>query len=126
MGLRADFSKFAASVRHALAGIVHGFLTERHVQIHFIVASLVILSALLLPVSKLEWLALILAIGTTIALELVNTAIERIVDLVSERYHPLAKAAKDCAAGAVLISAIASVIIGCIIFIPHIIELFGK
>lgn len=126
MGLRGDFSKFITSVRYSLAGIVHALLTERHVQIHFFTAFFAILLAFLLSVSKLEWLVLIVVISLTISLELVNTAVERVVDLVSERYHPLAKHAKDCAAGAVLISAIASVIIGCIIFIPHIIELFGK
>lgn len=126
MGLQDDFSKFISSVRYAIAGIVHAFLAERHMQIHFTVASLVILSAFLLSVSKLEWLVLIIVISMTISLELVNTALERVVDLVSERFHPLAKAAKDCAAGAVLTSAIASVIIGCIIFIPHLLQLFGK
>lgn len=126
MGLRDDFSKFIFSVRNAIAGIVHAFLAERHMQIHFVAATLVVLSAFLLSVSKLEWVVLIIAIGMTISLELVNTAIERVVDLVSERFHPLAKQAKDCAAGAVLVSAIASVIIGCIIFIPHLLELFRK
>lgn len=126
MGLRDDLSKFISSVRDALAGIVHALLVERHMQIHFVAASLVTLFAFLLSVSKLEWLVLIMTIGMTISLELVNTAIERVVDLVSERFHPLAKAAKDCAAGAVLISAIASVIIGCIIFIPRLLELFEK
>lgn len=126
MGLRDNLLQFARSVRYAIAGIVHAFRTEKHVQIHFVVAIIVAIFAFIFSVSKLEWLILIVVIGMTISLELVNTAIERVVDMVSEHYHPLAKTAKDCAAGAVLISAIASVIIGCIIFIPRLFELFAR
>jgi undecaprenol kinase len=70
-----------------------------------------------------EWLFVIFAIGGMFALELLNTAIERLVDLVTMEYHPLAKQAKDIAAGAVFLYAIFSVIVGFIIFIPRILKL---
>ncbi len=70
--------------------------------------------------SAIEWMFISFAICGVLALELVNTAIERVVDLVTKDIHPLAKQAKDVAAGAVLLYAILSVIIGCIIFLPKI------
>jgi undecaprenol kinase len=85
-------------------------------------AVLVILFAFYYHLSASEWIFILFAIGGMFSLELVNTAIERIVDLVTEEYHPLAKQAKDIAAGAVIVYAILSVIIGCIIFLPKIIK----
>ena len=71
-------------------------------------------------ISIIQWLLVLFAIGGMIALELMNTAIERLVDYISPQFHPLAKQAKDLAAGAVFSFAILSVIIGCIIFVPYI------
>jgi undecaprenol kinase len=74
-------------------------------------------------ITKTEWLFILVAIGGMFALELVNTAIERLVDLVTAEYHPLAKQAKDLAAGAVLVYAILSVGIGMVIFLPYLLKL---
>ena len=79
---------------------------------------LVIICGFIFHLSITEWLICILLFALVISLELVNTAIEAVVDLCSPDYHELAKYAKDVAAGSVLISAIASVVIGLIIFIP--------
>ncbi len=89
-------------------------------KIHLGISLIVILTGLWLSLSMLEWLFIILAIGGMLSLEMINTAIERAVDLVTDQYHPLAKDAKDIAAGAVLLYAIMSVIIGVIIFVPKI------
>ena len=75
-------------------------------------------------INKYEWAILVLTIGLVISCELVNTAIEAVVDLVTEEYHPLAKVAKDTAAAAVLIFAFVAVIVGLIIFVPKILLLF--
>ncbi|MBB6445988.1 undecaprenol kinase [Bacillus benzoevorans] len=91
-------------------------------RIHCTAAGLVILFGLYFQLSASEWIFILLAIGGMFSLELVNTAIERTVDLVTEEFHPLAKQAKDIAAGAVLVYAILSVIIGCIIFLPKIVK----
>ena len=74
-------------------------------------------------ITKLEWLFVLTAIGGMLALELMNTAIEKAVDLVTNETHPLAKAAKDTAAGAVLVYAIFSAVVGLIIFLPRIMNL---
>ncbi len=71
-----------------------------------------------------EWAILILTIGLVISCELINTAIEAVVDLITEEYHPLAKVAKDTSASAVFIFAIVAVVVGLIIFLPKIIMLF--
>lgn len=117
-------SRFRKSFRYAIAGISYAFKSERHFKIHFAVAFIVLLFATFLSVTRVEWIVLLLVISSTITLELVNTAIENVVDLITEEHHPLAKIAKDIAAGAVLVSALMSVIIGLIIFIPRLLELF--
>ncbi len=89
-------------------------------KIHLLFTMVVILLGLLLQVSRVEWVFLLVLIGGVISLELINSSIENLVDLVTEEYHPLAKKAKDMAAAAVFIFSIVSVIIGLIIFIPKI------
>ena len=110
------------SFSYAIAGIKTALRSERNMRIHFIVSLLVIGCAVFFSISKMEWLLVILAIGGVFSLELINTAIERVVDLVTEEYHPLAKQAKDLAAGAVFIYAITAVLIGMIIFLPYVLR----
>ncbi|WNS74338.1 diacylglycerol kinase family protein [Bacillus sp. DTU_2020_1000418_1_SI_GHA_SEK_038] len=111
------------SFRYAISGINEAFKQERNLKIHLLVSIIVILMGLVLSISYIEWLFILLAIGGMLSLELLNSSIERVVDLVTEDYHPLAKAAKDIAAGAVLIFAVISVIIGLIIFLPKLANL---
>ncbi|MBE2934279.1 diacylglycerol kinase family protein [Anoxybacillus flavithermus] len=85
-------------------------------RIHLVAAIIVIVAAAVFRVSKMEWLVLLITIGIVISLEIVNSAIERAVDLVTDEYRPLAKEAKDLAAGAVLVFAFLSIIIGISIF----------
>lgn len=120
--LNVNLRKVAKSFSFAFQGISTALKNERNIKIHVCVSGVVLLLGLWFSLSKIEWLFILLAIGGMIALELLNTAIERIVDLVTEEFHPLAKQAKDIAAGAVLIYAILSVIIGLIIFFPKLIK----
>lgn len=106
------------SFKYAFEGILEGLKTERNMKIHFSIMILVIIFGIVLKISKAEWIICIILFGLVISLELVNTAIENTVDLIIQEKHPKAKLAKDAAAGAVLISAISSAIIGLIIFIP--------
>ena len=92
--------------------------SEKNMRIHLFCSIIVLLVSYYFSITKMEWLFILIAIGGMFALELVNTAIERVVDLVTAEYHPLAKQAKDMAAGAVLIYAILSIAIGIIIFLP--------
>jgi undecaprenol kinase len=111
------------SFSFAISGIHNAILNERNIRIHLIISIFVIGFSIFLSITKVEWLFVIFAIGGMLALELLNTAIERLVDLVTMEYHPLAKQAKDIAAGAVFLYAIFSVIVGFIIFIPRIFKL---
>ena len=93
-------------------------------KIHCIAVILVTAAGTFFQISAMEWCICLLLFGMVVSLELVNTAVEAVVDLVTEEKKPLAKIAKDTAAGAVLFTAIMSVFIGCIIFIPHLLELW--
>ncbi len=88
-------------------------------KIHLFFTMLVVLLGFFLQVSLVEWVFLLLSIGGVISLELINSSIENLVDLVTEEFHPLAKKAKDMAAAAVFIFSMVSIIIGMIIFIPR-------
>ena len=107
----------------AFAGIKAAILEERNMRIHLVISLLVILAGVWLSLSPTEWMFVLFAIGGMLALEMINSAVERIVDLVTADYHSLAKAAKDMAAGAVLVYAILCVVIGMIIFLPKILRL---
>lgn len=106
------------SVGYALQGIKFAFIEGRNFKIQMGFAILVSILGLVLKISGTEWLSLILIISIVLILELLNTAIETVVDMVSLNFHPLAKITKDCAAGAVLVAAFASIVIGLIIFVP--------
>jgi undecaprenol kinase len=116
-GIRAAFG-------NAFIGFDYAFRTERNLKIHFTVAVLVITAGALLKISALEWAIIMLTIGAVFVTEMINTAIEYTVDLASPEKHDLARKAKDVSAGAVLIIAASSVIIGLIIFLPKLIALF--
>lgn len=94
--------------------------SEPNMRIHVIVAILVVIFGFFFDISITEWISCLLCIGLVFSAEMINTAIENIVDLVSPNYNELAAKAKDIAAGAVLISAIISVIIGLLIFLPKV------
>ena len=116
----------AESFGYAFEGIWTGIRNERNMKIHCLAIIVVTLTGTLFQITAMEWCICLLLFALVAALELVNTAIEAVVDLVTEEKKPLAKIAKDTAAGAVLFAAIISVIIGCIIFLPYVLELFEK
>lgn len=104
------------SFNYAVAGIIHALKKEKNMKIHFTMATIVLVSSLFFDFTRIELLILFFAISLVIMAEMFNTAIERVVDLVTDKYHPLAKAAKDVAAGGVLVAAINSVIVGYLLF----------
>ena len=107
---------------HAYEGINYAVTKERNMHIHVSVSVLVIVAGAILRISYGEWLICLLLIGLVMSLELVNTAIEAVVDMITTKEDPVAKVAKDASAGAVLISSIISAIIGFAIFLPKIFE----
>ncbi|SFA95676.1 diacylglycerol kinase family protein [Bacillus sp. cl95] len=110
----------------AIEGITQGIKEEKNMRIHLFFSIIALSISIMLSLSSLEWVLIILCIGGMLALELVNSALERVVDMVTKEYHPLAKQAKDMAAGAVFLYAIISVIIGLIIFMPKLISLINS
>lgn len=108
------------SFDHAWAGLVFLMKSEPHARIHFLATIMVLIAAWSLEVSRQDWLWLILAITLVWMSEAINTAIEHLCDVVSPELSQSVKRAKDIAAAAVLIAAIAAVVIGVIVFIPHI------
>jgi len=104
------------SFTHAFDGILYAARTQRNLRIHLVLAALVLTAGALLRLDRLSLTAIALAIAVVIALELLNTAIEAIVDLLTVRDHPLAKTAKDAAAGAVLVAALAAAVVGYLTF----------
>ncbi len=109
------------SFSDAFHGISFAFQTEIHFKIHLIFTLLALLASWLLSVSLEEFALILVVIGLVWTAELINTAIERTVDLVTTDFHPLAKQAKDISAGAVLVTAILSVLVGLVVFLPKII-----
>ena len=108
------------SFSHAFRGIFYVIRSQHNFRIHLFFAVLVVLAGFLFSISVSEWLILMLTIALVLSLEMINSAIECLVDLVTKEYHPIAGKVKDIAAGAVLVAAIISIIIGLIIFIPKI------
>lgn len=113
--------KFLNSFKYAFEGIKYSIKSEQNLKIHIIIMIFVIIAGIVFKISKFEWIICIILFGFVISLELVNTAIEKVVDLITVEKNPKAKIAKDVAAGAVLISAICAAIIGVIIFLGAII-----
>ncbi|WP_080844998.1 diacylglycerol kinase family protein [Cytobacillus gottheilii] len=115
----------AKSFSYAAEGLSSASRSERNLKVHLLIMPMIVGTGFFFSISRYEWLVVILVIGGMIALELMNTAVERVVDLVTDQYHPLAKQAKDIAAAAVLVYAITAIVIGVMIFVPKIIDSIG-
>lgn len=112
------------SFGYAASGVVQAG-SERNFKVDVVSAVVVFAACALLQVPAWGWAVVAMCVGVQLAMETVNTAIEAIVDLASPDIHPLAKRAKDCAAGAALITACASVVVGLIVFVPALLALLG-
>ena len=110
------------SFGYAFEGIFTGIRGERNMKIHCFAAVCVIVAGVLFHISVTEWCICLVLFGLILSLELVNTAFEAVVDLVTEDKKPLAKLAKDTAAGAVLIAAVMAAVAGLLIFVPKLVS----
>lgn len=115
--------RFILGFYFAFQGILNTLKSERNMRVHFLVALLVILAGFYFGLAPLEWLLVGLSISLVIGFELINTAIERVCDLINTSNHPLAKAAKDASAGAVLVAAGFALLVGYLIFFPRLVTL---
>ncbi|WP_285876624.1 diacylglycerol kinase family protein [Fictibacillus phosphorivorans] len=116
------WDKLLKSFQYAYAGIIQTYRSEQNFKIHLFISVTVIIIAVILNFSALRMTVLLIVIGIVLALELMNTAVEKTVDLITLKRHPLAKEAKDAAAGAVLVFSIFAVIIGILLFIEPLLK----
>lgn len=116
--------KLLRSFTYALAGIQSCFVSELNFRIHLFAAVLVSVCGLFFKISAAEWIAIGFCIALVTTMEMMNTAIEKLCDVVHKELHRVIKTAKDIAAGAVLLSAVFSLITAAIIFLPKIIMYF--
>ncbi|MGH7245367.1 MAG: diacylglycerol kinase family protein [Candidatus Levyibacteriota bacterium] len=113
------------SFKYAFEGVWYAIKYNQNLRVHIVVAILVILASIFFHVDPFEMGILGVMILLVIASEMINTAIEQMVDLITKEHRQEAKVAKDVAAGMVLVAAVGSVIVGILIFVPHIRLLFG-
>jgi diacylglycerol kinase len=116
---------FWQSFSYAGQGVWHVVRTQRNMRVHLAAAAAVIVLALILRVSAVDWACLLTVIGLVLTAEAMNTVIEAVVDLSTDEFHPLAKMAKDAAAGAVLISSAAAAGVGVAVFLPRLLRAAG-
>ena len=122
MSPRRRAPSLVESFNFAFEGIIHVLRTQRNMRIHFAVAIVVLVAALVVGVEKLELIVLLLAIAFVLITEMVNTAVEGAVDVATTSFDPMAKLAKDIAAGAVLIASTVAVAVGYLVFSDRVAE----
>ena len=111
--------RFFDSTKHAWDGVKTIWKEERNLRHHFGLGAFPVLAGMFLKISNIEWIIIVLCIFLVVIMEFLNTIIETVVDMVTNyEYHPLAKKSKDIAAGAVLVTAVFTIIIAAIIFLP--------
>lgn len=120
-----DVKKFRKSLSHAFSGFVYALRRERNFQIELVCGAFVSILILIFDVKNWEAVVLILMVAGVLVMELANTVMERIVDILKPRVHPYARLIKDIMAAAVLISSLVAILVGVIIFYPYIKAIFG-
>ena len=113
------FTSMVKSFKHAVNGIIWAFKNERNMKIHGAITVLVLISGFVLKINQLDWIILILCIGLVLAAELINTAIEKTLDLLHPQHSRKVKVIKDVSAGAVLILSFIAAVIGVVVFVGY-------
>ena len=121
---RARDKRLVDSFNFAIEGLISALKNEKHMKVHILAAIIIVILAIVINASKVEILIISLSVSFVVITELVNTAVEAIVDLVSPERHPLAKLAKDVAAGAVLVAAINALCVGYLLFYDKLLDIF--
>ena len=116
------FKRLSSSLKYAFDGLKYAYKNEQSMTVHIAVTILVIIFGFIFEISSYEWIIVVLCIGIMMCVELVNTSIEAVVDLVTKKYDEKAEIAKDVAAAVSVMFSITSIIVGLIIFAPKIIN----
>ena len=122
---KMSFKRFLNSIKFSIDGLAYAYGNEQSLWLHGMGSLVIIILGFILQISFNQWAILIIALVVVLAVELLNTAIEAAVDLVTSEIHPLAKIAKDCGSAAGCVTGVMLTIISLFIFIPKIIELLG-
>lgn len=115
---------FLQRLKTSFDGLLHAAKTETNMRIHLAVGVVVVSAGILFQIDRYEWLAIAICIGSVLAAECFNTAVERLADRVQSEMDPLIGQAKDCAAGAVLCVSITSSIVGVVVFVPKVMAIW--
>lgn len=118
-------NRFLKSFGYSIDGLKYAYKYEQSMMIHVFVTVCVIAVNIIFKVKGIEWLISLMAIGMVLSAELINTAIEAVVDLVTLEIHPLAKIAKDCGSAATFVLAMMAAAIGVIIYGPYLLNMLG-
>jgi len=118
------FKRLLKSFTYAFRGLLKTFREEQNLKIQTIMAAAAIIAGIFLNIERFEWLFLVLIISLVILMEILNSAVERVADVLKPRINTYVKEIKDIMAAAVMLASICAVIIGLIVFLPHIIQMF--
>ena len=117
-------ARFLKSVKYSLDGLIYAYRYEQSLWIYGLLSLLAVIMGFIFKIKLSEWAIIFIALGSILAMELLNTAIEAAVDLTTTEIHPLAKIAKDCGSAASFVMSIVSVVISLFVFGPYLMELF--
>ena len=120
-----DKRKFSSSIKNCLEGINFVITNESNFKIEIVIGIIALLLSYILKISRIEFIIILIMIALVLTSEIINTSIEKVVDLYTKDYSNLAKIAKDVSAGSVLVMSIFSLLVGVIIFLPKIINVLG-
>ena len=118
--------RHSISFKHAFDGVLYTIRTQPNFQVHLFFTIIAVVAGFYFDLTRAEWAVIIFVIGLVLIAEMVNTSIEAVVDLHTEKFHELAKVSKDVSAGMVLVSAGIAVITGVLIFLPHFFTKFAS
>ena len=121
---KCSIKRLVSAFFNSISGLILAYKSEQSMVLLAVGSLIVIILGIVLQISRLEWIIIIFLICLTTTVELINTAIENVVDLATQKIHPLAKAAKDTASAAEFLILFMSVIISLLVFVPRIINLF--
>lgn len=115
--------RFTNSVKNSVNGLIYAYVNEQSLTLHAVLTLIVLVSGFYFHISKMQWAILAVVVSIVMITELLNTAIEAVVDLVTDEYHELAKIAKDCASAAAFISSLLATGLYLYVFLPQIYDL---
>lgn len=121
---KKGFKRFLMSFKNSVDGLIYAYKNEQSLWIHGVCTFFSIVLGLAFKISFNEWAIVLISLGVTLGMELINTAIEATVDLITLEIHPLAKIAKDCGSAATFVASIIAIVVALVIFGPKVIHLF--